>query len=146
VSKWVGLLWVAVVGAANIASVWWSVVNWQAAWGFIWVQSGYVAVAWGDYAGLGKPGFNMFWRLPSVMRVQWWPHLSQTPFHSVLIPLWIPLVVVAAATALLWTADRRGTQRESGGRCPKCQYDRRGLAPDAKCPECGTIPTPTQTK
>ncbi len=26
--------------------------------------------------------------------------------------------------------------------CTKCGYDRRGLAADAKCPECGTVPAP----
>ncbi len=25
--------------------------------------------------------------------------------------------------------------------CPGCGYDRRGLAADAKCPECGTVPS-----
>jgi rubrerythrin len=24
--------------------------------------------------------------------------------------------------------------------CPRCGYDRRGLAADAKCPECGMVP------
>jgi hypothetical protein len=40
--------------------------------------------------------------------------------------------------AILWRADRRG---RAPGLCGGCGYDRRGLAADAKCPECGTVPT-----
>jgi hypothetical protein len=59
----------------------------------------------------------------------------------VTVPLWIPLIVVAVPTGVLWSADRRATRREMAGRCPTCGYDRSGLA-DAKCPECGTVPAP----
>jgi len=29
--------------------------------------------------------------------------------------------------------------RSRRGHCPACNYDRRGLAPDAACPECGKV-------
>jgi hypothetical protein len=40
----------------------------------------------------------------------------------------------ATGARLLW----RGL---NSGDCPRCGYDRGGLAADSKCPECGTVPT-----
>jgi hypothetical protein len=54
---------------------------------------------------------------------------------SVLYPLALTLI----PAGLLWYADRR---RLRPGLCGGCGYDRRGLAADAKCPECGTVPAP----
>jgi hypothetical protein len=42
----------------------------------------------------------------------------------------------------LWRRLRRPERRTELGQCPECGYDRRGLAADAKCPECGTVPAP----
>jgi hypothetical protein len=51
-----------------------------------------------------------------------------------------PALLASLPAALLWYVDRR---RFGPGRCTKCGYDRRGLVggADAKCPECGTVPT-----
>jgi hypothetical protein len=54
---------------------------------------------------------------------------------SVLYPVALTLI----PAALLWYADRR---RSGPHACKKCGYDRRGLAADTKCPECGTVPAP----
>ncbi len=48
-------------------------------------------------------------------------------------PLWIP---ACAAAGFWWAARRRGWGRDPW-RCAYCQYDLRGLAPGAVCPECG---------
>lgn len=50
-----------------------------------------------------------------------------------------PVLLTSLPAALLWYIERR---RFGPGLCAKCGYNRRGLAPDAKCPECGTIPIP----
>jgi hypothetical protein len=55
------------------------------------------------------------------------------------VSLLYPVALTLIPAALLWYADRRPF---GPGLCPKCSYDRRGLAPDAKCPECGTVPAP----
>jgi hypothetical protein len=54
---------------------------------------------------------------------------------SVLYPVGLTLI----PAALLWYRDRRPF---GPGLCKKCGYDRRCLAADAKCPECGTVPAP----
>jgi Zn finger protein HypA/HybF involved in hydrogenase expression len=56
------------------------------------------------------------------------------------VPLWALLPVVMLPAAILWGADVRLVRRRRRGLCPSCGYDRRGLAPDANCPECGNVP------
>ena len=70
---------------------------------------------------------------------RWTPCLVDergTPFPSLAIgvPLWIPTLLIATPTALLWWRDRRGFGRAC---CPRCGYDLAGLAKGAPCPECG---------
>ena len=52
--------------------------------------------------------------------------------YRFLIPLWIPLLLIAAPTAGLWRTDRRAKPWQ----CPKCRYDLRGLD-GGVCPVCG---------
>jgi hypothetical protein len=56
----------------------------------------------------------------------------------VLVPLWLPLLLLAATT--LWlarlTARARREERSKAGLCPACGYDLR--ATPGRCPECGT--------
>lgn len=49
------------------------------------------------------------------------------------IPLWIPFLLVAGATAAAWRPRRRAG-------CPRCGYDMTGLPAAAVCPECGLAP------
>src|SRR3954463_8522531 len=60
------------------------------------------------------------------------------------LPAWVAgtmvlLVSLSYPIALNWT-DMKLALRRKRGLCPTCAYDRRGLTPDAKCPECGTAP------
>ena len=60
---------------------------------------------------------------------------------SVGVPLWLPLVLLAAAPAaraVLFARRRRRQGRLKRGLCPACGYDVRAT-PD-RCPECGTHP------
>jgi hypothetical protein len=52
---------------------------------------------------------------------------------AVVVPLWIPLLIVATPTAILWWRDRR---RIPPGHCRKCGYDLTGNV-SGVCPECG---------
>lgn len=55
---------------------------------------------------------------------------------SVFVPFWIPAALVLTCTlGLLAIIAKRRFQRR-GEHCKRCGYDRRGLTPDAICPEC----------
>jgi hypothetical protein len=51
------------------------------------------------------------------------------------VPCWIPFVLLAVPTALLWHRERR---RIPPGHCQKCGYDLTGNV-SGRCPECGTL-------
>ncbi len=61
--------------------------------------------------------------------------LGQGPGKNVfiLLPLWIPLIVLAIPTAFLFYRDRR---RIPPGHCQKCGYNLTGNV-SGVCPECG---------
>jgi hypothetical protein len=58
----------------------------------------------------------------------------------VLVPLWVPLLILCGAVALFRRSAKRSLreQRRRAGACPHCGYDLR--ATPERCPECGTIP------
>jgi hypothetical protein len=59
------------------------------------------------------------------------------------IPFWLLVAAVLPLTGFAWHRDRvvRRLQRAALlNLCPKCDYDRAGIAGDAKCPECGAMP------
>jgi hypothetical protein len=68
----------------------------------------------------------------------YWEYPAGRPWLS--IPCWTPLVIVVPLAFYLVWRDRRLSRP---GRCEVCGYDRRGLVggADAKCPECGTVPS-----
>jgi hypothetical protein len=53
--------------------------------------------------------------------------------RSVYVPIWLPLLLLLAATALLWWRDRR---RVPPGHCQTCGYNLTGNV-SGRCPECG---------
>jgi len=80
------------------------------------------------------------WKTPT-MPIHWSVLRASNPVGSIVfVPLWIPILILAAPVVLLWRADRRAALRRRAGHCRSCGYSRRGLAPDAKCPECGAAP------
>jgi hypothetical protein len=56
---------------------------------------------------------------------------------AIRFPLWIPALCIALATIAAWRLDWIARRVARFNLCPKCHYDRAGLAKDAKCPECG---------
>ena len=63
-----------------------------------------------------------------------WPscHLSGG-IRAIVVPLWIPFLLVVAPTTYLWYRDRR---RPPPGHCRSCHYNLTGNV-SGVCPECG---------
>jgi hypothetical protein len=53
------------------------------------------------------------------------------------VPLWLAPALIMLPTLFAWRLDSLA-HRASLNLCPKCHYDRAGLAAGAKCPECGS--------
>ena len=84
------------------------------------------------------PRQNLYPRLnvgPSQRHWQWSPYdrIYQT-VRSGFVPGWIPLLLVALPTAIIFWRDRR--RRFPVGHCKKCGYDLTGNV-SGRCPECG---------
>ena len=81
----------------------------------------------------------VLWGAWSGMPWMWRPRFEgQQGAWVLVLPLWIPLLLVAAPTAWLWWRDRRFPS----GHCQPCGYDLTGNVTGV-CPECGT-PQPGQ--
>jgi hypothetical protein len=70
------------------------------------------------------------------------PHGSLANAHclGVIVPLWIPLLLLAFPTTYLFLRDRRAARLAKTNSCPHCDYNLTGLAPNSPCPECGRGP------
>jgi hypothetical protein len=64
--------------------------------------------------------------------------IDNASFTHRTVPIWILLAPTLLATAAAWRLDALARRRARTGVCPKCGYDRAGLAASAVCPECGT--------
>jgi len=72
-----------------------------------------------------KATYFIWWRRPRWLR---WTK------STLIIPLWIPMIIVAMPCAVAWWQAFR---RFAPGCCTQCGYDLTGL-PEPRCPECGT--------
>jgi len=73
--------------------------------------------------------------LPHIIRT-WFPNFPDPSMRhwTVIIPLWVPFLIVALPTTLLWRLDLR---RAAPGQCHRCRYNLTGNT-SGICPECGT--------
>lgn len=63
----------------------------------------------------------------------WWPEADRSSgIVELVLPFWIPFVLLAVSTVILWGHDRRIPP----GHCAKCGYNLPGNTPGV-CPECG---------
>jgi len=83
------------------------------------------------------PRLPFFWR-PRVIRRAYRRLGVKTPnpviYSALLIPLWIPFVILALPTTYLFLRDRR---RIPPGHCQTCGYNLTGNV-SGVCPECGS--------
>jgi hypothetical protein len=76
---------------------------------------------------------------------QYFLHLGLTWYnHSdgwvLTLPLWIPAALCLLPSAVALRLDAIARRRARLNLCPKCNYDRAGIAKDVVCPECGAMP------
>lgn len=151
VRKWAWLALCLLLAGMYATAIW-------AQWGFS-VCSGVLlscnrgGVTLTTYTVPSPPTFpvpRMFNVVRSEGPIEWMPHYGHTAAASaagwdirfVSIPLWMVLAAAVVPAARAWRADARTRRAQSPSSCGTCGYDRRGLAADGKCPECGTVPTP----
>lgn len=140
--KWVGTVGCVVLLLGCAASLKWYVTV-QRQNCRLSVADGAIFAFWVESpSNLPGPSFEN-----GVVQVHWWSSSQAfsdyalcpryeygTSARFASMPLWIPLFLIGAPTAVLWRLDRR---RVRPGRCGKCDYDLTGNE-SGRCPECGT--------
>jgi hypothetical protein len=145
IAKWTGLVLCVVVVVA------WGVSTWR---GVFWERSdGRFLCTYGLRGGVAGwtrvpasyPSFmQQIGRIPEPLGLRWFHGVDRfglclpywrgdRPWRTyVWIPLWIPFVLLAVPTTLLWYRDRRPPR----GHCQRCGYNLVGNL-SGTCPECG---------
>ncbi len=135
IAKWAGLVLCVLIVVAWVVSLRWEFWYEGGSW-LMWCGHGGLLVSINRIHLDDPSGWN-------VLDVNWihWEYylprfkrdLSGTLKATTCnIPLWLPLVVVAIPTAILFYRDRRIPP----GHCQKCGYDLTGNE-SGRCPECG---------
>ena len=146
--KWVGTIAAAMLATVYVASLWHTILYWHSTpHGMIIAAlgSGRVGYLCPDYETSSAPwsDFDLVSR-SSPRAFAWFDWGESRPRFfsydaSLAVPLWLPLLLIAAPTAYIWYTDSRAKPWQ----CPKCRYDLRGLD-GGVCPECGeTVATDT---
>lgn len=133
-----GLVGAAALMLACAASLRWTVIAAYGRW-VLQLRSG--ALVWGTGGPIGEGRGVAIRRTPTAGLVVWWPAQSLDTVEGTLyyFPLWLPAAAALAPFAVAWPSEARAHRRIRAGRCPRCGYDRAGLALGATCPECGTV-------
>ena len=125
----------------------------------VWVGSGWVWVRWdgSHWGAVVQSGVISFldYRSPVPPEYQGWTSMVHPHAFPLLwsfqseaaqfayrysVPLWAPLLTCILPPLIAWRLDTLARGRARVDSCPKCNYDRTGLAAGAVCPECGTAP------
>ncbi len=135
--KWCGLALAVVLVAAWVVTIWKNATYYSGDGGFLALRQGSVVSMTPILPYPESPGFKWGVR-PSSMPMRWWPRwIVSSPISVVIVPLWIPIVLVSAATAAAWRLDVLARRRARTDACRACGYTLAGLTPGAPCPECG---------
>ena len=146
IAKWTGLIAcvLIVVAWAGVTSRGWGVA-WYSKESFIVFGDGHLVVE--RFLASGQPDFGFWhWGVLQTGQLRYgfrWPQvqgLSSFRRWRVFLPLWLPLLVIAIPSALLWHRDRR---RIPPGHCQQCGYDLTGNE-SGVCSECGETVAPAQ--
>lgn len=135
--KWSGLALGLLCVGAWIASIRATCGWWGPGGELLSVRPGVLTFARGvtTLKDVQEPGW--FWRTSPNLQLPEWL-IDWTPgFAAVSLPLWMPALLASGIGALAWLLEYRAKRKERARSCRLCGYDRRGLEPQAPCPECG---------
>ena len=143
--KWGGAVVSVLLVAVWIGSGWWNLRLSNPNGNEAGIDNGVVFASWGmmEYPDVPR---GLLLRRSNAREWRWWGHFywSESFGRVIGVPLWIPTSVLVLSAAVAWRLD--ALSRASGNNaCPKCNYDRTGLPPQAVCPECGAaalVPPP----
>lgn len=140
-AKWVGIGFCALIALVWVISGWWHVAYVTRSSRIVAMEEGGLAYyTLLDPVRIAANGEVKLYELGvSVIRVRGTWQLMPTYFtdgtyRHVFVGCWIPLLLIALPTGLLFWRDRR---RFPVGYCNKCGYDLTGNT-SSRCPECGT--------
>ena len=98
---------------------------------------------WIDGAAPGPGTLPPGWSFRGGTTPLWSFRLAMVPMirrWGGVIPLYIPLLLLAVLTVWLMEKDRRSARWAKEGRCDRCGYDLSTLTENTPCPECGKWP------
>ncbi len=133
IAKWIGVVACVLLAVAWVGSAWFTVF-WANNCTAIFTKGGAIHLN-NAYPAYGGPLGWSFWGPTGVdSRPVLLPHRYSSPGFPlrIAIPLWIPLLIFAVPTFILWRRDRR----HPPGHCQRCGYDLTGNV-SGRCPECG---------
>ncbi len=121
-----------------------------------WVGSGFRYLGYGTPSGYGvELSYGWMWishELPRPQRIGlyfidpkrvhyygwWFDRYNVKGEWGIAIPMWLLCMSLSFPTGVAWRLDTLAPRRRARlNLCPKCNYDRTGLAMGAVCPECG---------
>ncbi len=139
--KWGGAAVTVLLVVVWIGSRWWA-VEWHSDLGWLCgLQPGQLIIGNVDSSNIGFP---LGWRADrSHSSTMGWWYFYQRRYDGwwFLFPLWVPISLFLLPTIIAWRLDTLAHRRARLNLCPKCNYDRAGIAAEAVCPECGAKPT-----
>jgi hypothetical protein len=141
--KWGGAVVTLLLVVVWIGSGWWGVAYHGRAAEVLVERGGCLVSVWNRE---WRRSFTVWSHGPPFPHAWIWRSrvFSTVMGNSFLVPLWIPTTITLAISAAAWWPEahtwlraRRREKAASLNLCPKCNYDRAGLAKEAVCPECG---------
>jgi hypothetical protein len=150
------LTWIGIIAPLAILIVWalsgWFAVSFYGSAGRQWgIRHGCFKDVTYHHSASGMPR-RIGWtsereisrrnREPFEYTLEWWIGLEKNPiFDVVSIPLWMPAGLLLALHLSSVLVRQYRMRFRKGNLCPRCNYDRTGLAAGAVCPECGRAST-----
>jgi hypothetical protein len=142
VLKWTGTIaciLIVVAGVMTLPRKYLSLTG--VAVGDVGICGGAFIMTWGDFGfgGYTSDRFEIGPAADSESLANWrkfglWPaRFVRRDSGYIVVPLWIPLLMIGLPTCLLW---RIAPRRARAGHCPSCNYNLTANT-SARCPECG---------